>query len=539
MLNSLSIKKCRPILSTEAMRGLDNETKTFNTRGADYGVFGFSNGGFTAPTPIDAGFILMKEAGKALLKQVQEFLKGDAYTANVAIFVGGGNNGGDGLVLGKLMIDENMHCTVFSLAKPETFKNEARLAYEDFLSVGGRLASATEGLPIVPGFSLIVDCMLGNGASGELRPAFAQVVETINNWHIPVIAADSPTGYDSTQHTKGSTCIHATETVLFGMPRLDAYSRSTSDVFGKVTIAPLHYPEDLIRKFSQNIFLATEEIIPDLVPYRDEAGEKREQGCALIIAGSGNMTGAAVLCTEAALRSGAGLVTLAAPKAVIPIMQNKLTEPIFCGLGVNGCECISVAHLLQLQQAASHVNAIAIGPGLGVETETQDAIRMFLTGLNTPVVIDADAINACGSAFFCMPGGPSQAIITPHKREWERNFGPLPSNENFYPEYLRQFATQFKLTIVLKGSPTYIALPDGRVYIVPARNSGMAKGGSGDVLTGILVSLLAQGMPIAEAAILGVLLHQKAGAMARHDLGPYGMLPSDVIKYLPISFGIA
>jgi NAD(P)H-hydrate epimerase len=161
---------------------------------------------------------------------------------------------------------------------------------------------------------------------------------------------------------------------------------------------------------------------------------------------------------------------------------------------------------------------------------------MFLTGITAPVVVDADAINACGSAFFCMEGGPANAIITPHKREWERNFGPLPSNESFYPEYLKQFATQFKITIVLKGCPTYIAIPDGRIYIVECHNSGLAKGGSGDVLTGIITALLAQGLATAEAAVLGVLLHQKAGKIAREKWGAFSMLPSDVIKALPQAF---
>ena len=145
--------------------------------------------------------------------------------------------------------------------------------------------------------------------------------------------------------------------------------------------------------------------------------------------------------------------------------------------------------------------------------------------------------SACGSAFFCMEGGPANAIITPHNREWERNFGPLPTNECFYPEYLQQFATQFKITIVLKGCPTYVAIPDGRVYVIPARNSGLAKGGAGDVLTGIITALLAQGLPTAEASVLGVLLHQKAGRLTREKMGAFGMLPSDVIEMLPAAFG--
>lgn len=532
---------CTPIISAAAMRSLDNETKLFNTRNNGFGSYGEgSEAG--AMTAIEAGYVLMKEAGAALFERVKEILGGrrdviEANHSHVAVFVGGGNNGGDGLVLATRLIEEGIPCTVYSLAKPETFKNEARVAFEDFEANRGKLIYVNGNLPKAPRFALVVDCMLGNGTSGELRPAFAQVVEAINSWGIPVLAADAPTGFDSLEHHRGEVCIKASETMLFGLPRLDAFTSEGSEVFGKVKVAQLHYPLELIQKFDENLYLADESFIPELLPLRNESGDKRAQGTAMIIAGSGNMTGAAFLCTKAALRSGAGLVTLATPKAILPILQSKLVEPVFCGLGDKNCDIISVSHMLQLQERAKHQSAIAIGPGLGTDPETQDAIRVFLTGLNVPVVIDADAINACGSAFFCIQGGPTQAIITPHKREWERNFGSLPTNENFYPEYLRNFAKQFNIVILLKGSPTYVALPDGKVFVIPARNSGMAKGGSGDVLTGIIASLLAQGLTTGDAAVLGALLHQKAGRLTRKDLGAYSMLPSDVIDHLHLAFG--
>lgn len=524
---------CPPLVTAEAMRVLDNDTKVYNTRN-DFSSS--SDASQISSTPIGAGYLLMKQAGQALFDHVVQFLDKNKMRKSVAIFIGGGNNGGDGLVLAKLLIENKIPCTAYSLAKAETFKNEARMACDDFFSAGGKLIYPCDELPGDPQFSLVVDCMLGNGASGELRPAFANVVNTINGWNIPVIAADAPTGFDSAQHSVGNPCIHAAETLQFGLPRLDAYTSAGSAVFGLASVANLPYPDELIRKIDVGVFLVHESMIDDLLPMRNECGDKRAQGTAMIIAGSSNMPGAAALCTEAALRSGAGLVTLATPRACIRTLQAKLSEPVFCGLGDSDCETLSVMHLMHLQDVAAKQNAIAIGPGLGTEQETQDTIRMFLTGLNTPVVVDADAINACGSAFFCMEGGPSNAIITPHKREWERNFGPLPANESYYPEYLRNFAMQFQITILLKGTPTYVALPDGRVYVVPARNSGLAKGGCGDVLTGIIVSLLSQGLPTAEAAVLGALLHQKAGKITRDELGAFSMLPSDVVKNLHKAF---
>ncbi len=541
-LASLTYNECPPIVSAESMRFLDGDTK--RSRVSNSGIHPLwnlhneaspSNGsGFS--TPIEAGYALMKLAGKALFQRVCKILGEKACEKKVAIFIGGGNNGGDGLALASNLITAGIPCTAYSLAKTTSFKDEAALAYQDFVDNGGMLVHSTDRFPDHPDFSLVVDCMLGNGASGELRPAFARAVIAIDEWGIPVLAADAPTGFDFTAHCCGIPCIEACETVLFGLPRLDAFTQEGSKAFGNPVIEPLDYPDNLIDKISSGIFLATEKLIPKLLPDRDETCDKRSQGAAMLIAGSANMTGAAALSTRAALRSGAGLVTLSTPGALLPVLQTRLEEPVFCGIGDRSTDRLSVLHLMQLQEASKHQNAIAIGPGLGTDTETQDAIRMFLTGLQVPVVVDADAINACGSAFFCIKGGPAHAIVTPHKREWERNFGPLPSNECYYPEYLRQFATQFGITIVLKGSPTYIALTDGRIYIVPARNSGLAKGGSGDVLTGIIVSLLAQGLAEPEAAVLGVLLHQKAGRIAREKLGAFGMLPSDVIEMLPQAF---
>ena len=542
-LLGLTYKECPPMVSAEAMRFLDGDTKRSRVSTSGFSPFWDPQAGIESTsidefeTAIDAGYGLMKLAGRKLFEKAVAMLGEKSESKSVAVFVGGGNNGGDGLVLAKLLIDAGIPCIIYSLAKAETFKNEAAMAYKDFSESGGKLIYIND-LPVHdPKFALAVDCMLGNGASGELRPAFARVVIALNDWNIPILAADSPTGFDSSEHRCGENCVHATETLVFGLPRLDAYTSEGARVFGKTSVEPLDYPDSQIDKVLSGVFLATEDIIPALLPDRDEFGDKRSQGTALVIAGSGNMTGAAALCTKACLRSGAGLVTTATPKALLPALQSKLDEPVFYGIGDATTDKLSIMHLMQLQDLAMHQNAIAIGPGLGTDTETQDAVRMFLTGLQIPVVVDADAINACGSAYFCMDGGPTNAIITPHKREWERNFGPLPANENFYPEYLQQFATQFKITIVLKGCPIYVAIPDGRVYVIPARNSGLAKGGAGDVLTGIITALLAQGLPTAEAAVLGALLHQKAGRLTREKMGAFGMLPTDVIEMLPAAFG--
>ena len=596
-LDQFSYTELKPILSTEGMRALDKAAKEALAGDA---------------TAIEAGYDLMKQAGAALFKKVVEILnrnvagRWDVYRGaddapssepayngagdaprSVAVFVGGGNNGGDGLVLAKLLIEAGIPCTVYSLAAADKFQNEAKMALEDFSQAGGRLtiySPAAESLssvgtapvsrslsqaetapisrclsraPRFADFDLIVDCMLGNGAHGELRELYAAAVRDIGDAGVPVVAADAPTGYDSQAHGRREPCIHALETLMFGFPRLDAYTREGGPAFGKAAVAPLCYPEEIVRQFDEKVYLAEESLIPQMLPERDDWGDKRKQGCAMIVAGSGDMPGAAALCTQAALRSGAGLVTLASPDAIMPVLQAKLSEPVFCNLqdisGQDGdtvddrATALSPAHIPQILEKTAHNQALAIGPGIGSAECTRDAVIEILPQVKCPMVIDADALNAIatfnktsaspasGAASF-LHGIATAAVLTPHRREFERLFGALPTNEIDIPNLLRDIARHTKKVILLKGAPTFVASPDGRVFIVPAHNSGLAKGGSGDVLTGIITALLAQGLPACEAAVLGALLHQKAGRIARTKMGAFSMLPSDVIGALPQAF---
>ena len=572
LLDQFSFTELMPVLSTEGMRALDKAAKEAlakDVRQTNAPIEGEPR------AAIEAGYELMKQAGAALFQKVVEVL--DAYRGagnaprSVAVFVGGGNNGGDGLVLAKLLIEAGIPCTTYSLAAANKFQNEAKMALEDFALAGGRLiayspaddslsqAETARRMPRFAGFTLAVDCMLGNGAHGELRELYAAAVRDIAASNIPVVAADAPTGYDSQEHVRREPCTRACETLLFGFPRLDAYTREGGPAFGEASVAPLGYPAGIVTQFNENTFLATESLIPQMLPERDDWGDKRTQGCAMIVAGSGDMPGAAALCTGAALRSGGGLVTLASPDAIMPVLQAKLSEPVFCNLqdisGQDGdtvddrATALSPAHIPQILEKASHNQALAIGPGIGSAECTRDAVIEILPQVKCPMVIDADALNAIatlnktsasptsGAASY-LHSIETAAILTPHRREFERLFGALPTNDIDIPKLLRDIARNTKKVILLKGAPTFVASPDGRVFIVPAHNSGLAKGGSGDVLTGIITALLAQGLPTAESAVLGALLHQKAGRIARKKLGAFSMLPSDVIEMLPQAFSL-
>lgn len=547
-MSPLSALNLTPVLSTSSMRELDAASKKFLAEQQKESP--------SEQDVIQSGYTLMQEAGLALFKLVQA-----KSLEPVAVFIGGGNNGGDGLVLAKHLLQAGIKNTVFSLAPTNKFQNEAKLALKDFFKAGGQLYEVTE---LLDGFKLIVDSMLGNGAKGELRTAYANAVQVINNSGLPVIAADAPTGYDSAAHICNNICTNANETMLFGFPRLDAYVKEGGRAFGKATVANLNYPDELVKQIDEKNYLVTEDTIPQLLPERNEWGDKRAQGTALIIAGSKDMPGAAALCTEATLRSGAGLVTLATTQAIMPVLQTKLSEPVFCSLEDSEKReddtnykdnCVGERRGTLLQQhiptiikRAEHANAIAIGPGLSTNKEAVKAVLELLPQLNTPTVIDADALNAIASlndnsptcdsaAIEYLQNMQAPAILTPHVREFARLFGKLPDSFEI-PNRLRSIATSTNKVLLLKGAPTYIATPDRNVYVIPVANSGMAKGGSGDVLTGIIVAHLAQGIGTAEAAVLGALLHQKAGRIAREQFGAFSMLPSDIIKNLHKAFSL-
>ena len=499
LLEQFNYRELLPILSTEGMRALDKAAKEEMTKAAGNGV-----------SAVDAGYELMKQAGTALFEKVVEVLdgyRGAVYRGagdaprSVAVFVGGGNNGGDGLVLAKLLIEAGIPCTTYSLAAADKFQNEAKMALDDFSQAGGRLIAyspADDSLsqagtaPRFADFNLIVDCMLGNGAHGELRELFAAAVRDIGAAGVPVVAADAPTGYDSQAHGRREPCTHALETLMFGFPRLDAYIREGGEVFGKPSVAALPYPDTLTRNYDTKLYLATDALIPQMLPERDDWGDKRKQGCAMIVAGSGDMPGAAALCTGAALRSGAGLVTLASPDAIMPVLQAKLSEPVFCNLqdmaGQDGdsvddrATALAPAHIPQILEKAKHNQAFAIGPGISSSDCTRDAVIELLPQIQCPMVIDADALNAIatlnktvasptsGAASF-LGGIANTAILTPHRREFERIFGALPASDIDIPELLRDIAHHTKKIILLKGAPTFVAIPDGRVFVIPAHNS--------------------------------------------------------------------
>lgn len=481
-------------------------------------------------TSLKKGYALMEEAGEALFEKIQSFRsnhQSEAYKP-VLIFTGGGNNGGDGFVAARLLCKNKVPYSVYGLINPKDFKNEALLAYRDFIKAGGEFSLISDATKFVIEPSsgcLIVDALLGVGASGDLRPKFAKLVEMLNDLDLPILAVDSPT-----------IPLRANETLMFGFPRREAFELETTPYYGFISVAPLSYKKSLVQKISSLDYWIPDSNFRPLFPCRNEFGDKRAQGTGLLIAGSLGMTGAPSLAALAALRSGIGLLSMAVPLCLLEILSVKLTEPVLYPIGDSSARGFAEDQVDEIKSYFKHQNAICIGPGISQRVEAKKMIIDLLPSFTSPVILDADALNA-------LEGKPEKllylkvpAIITPHVREWGRLFGPLPTKIEDVLKVVKEKASQYKVTIVLKGVPTYIASSKGEVYLVGKGNSGLAKGGSGDVLAGIILALLAQGLSTIEAALLGAWVHAKAGQHARTRLGTFSMLPSDLIDSLSSVF---
>lgn len=475
---------------------------------------------------LEKGYALMEEAAKAVFSKIKELLKNNKLEKEkVLVFVGPGNNGGDGLLVASYLQKENISVSVLGMKPSESFKNEALLAFKEFKANGGVFEILNEqNFKDLTGVSFIVDALLGLGVQGSLKANYERVVKWINASKIPVVSIDCPT-----------IPLKANYTFVVGFHRVEILEEENLEYYGKWEVLPLSYSKENISKFEKKVFGIEEASIWKLLSKRNEWQDKRGQGVALLIAGSVGMAGAASLCAQGALRSGIGLLYMAIPESMESIFSTKLNEPVLLPYKDFGCGHLTLENREELKAFLKHKNALAIGPGLSHKERTAEAIRELLLNVSVPMILDADALNAFVGRVEILKQ-LNQVIITPHLREWERLFGTLPKSLKEKCQVLQQVAFEYQITIILKGPFNIIALSNGEAYILGKPNSGMAKGGSGDALTGILLALLSSGLSIEKTAILGTWIHSKAGQAVRKKLGAYGMLPSDVVNALPEVF---
>lgn len=487
---------------------------------------------------------LMENAGNEAVSQIERIM-GNLHNKKVSIFAGKGNNGGDGFVIARHLYNQGAKVKVFLIGNKADVTGDALINLQIVVYMGIDVMEVTnEGDWDKVKFAMtftdcLVDALVGTGFTGKLSGHMAQVVESMNKTNKVVIAIDVPSGVDADTGQVSGTAVKADHTITFSLPKQGLLLYPGASYAGDVTVADIGIPRTLLvdEKIKQNII--TSAIVRQIFPKRSPDAHKGSCGKVLIIAGSKGMTGAAALASDAAVRAGAGLVVLGIAESLHDIMETKLTEVMTRPLAEVAAGIMGQGAVNDIEEMALLNDAVAIGPGLGRHVDTMTSIRQIIKTVEKPLVIDADALYALVDHTHILAETKAVPILTPHSGEMARLVGLTPDEVNQDRIYIaRQAAIEWGSIIILKGARTLVAFPDGEVYININGNAGMATGGTGDVLTGVIVALMAQGLSSHEAALTGVYIHGLAGDIVAGS-GMIGMTASDLIRALPATiFGI-
>ncbi len=477
-----------------------------------------------------SGYSYMIRAALGLFNAASEMIEASS-GGEIAIICGKGNNGGDGYVVARMLMDAGHSVMCYSLYDTDELKGEAKIAFNEYISRKGNflILNDIEDLAAINGSSLIIDAMLGTGLRGDPGGICAQAIETVNNSGVAVLSVDTPSGLNNDTGIPGDPCVRADITVTMGFPKVGLYFYPGKLFAGRLIVQDLGYPDEIVAQKKGAIYLPSPNFIRKNFPPRYPDGSKFDHGLALLISGSRGYTGAPTLAAEAALRVGCGMTHLAAPCSCIPILSIKNTETVLHSLDENENGTVAYSSIDQIKELVKGKNALCIGPGLGHDTQACELVREIISSVKLPSVLDADGLNA----YKEMPGElkkhNGELVITPHRGEWQRLFGELPSEPLEIISQVKSIASLYRITILLKGSTTIVASPKGDVYILPFGNSALAKAGTGDVLSGIMVSLIAMGIHTTMAAVLGGYIQQNAAALASQSLSEYSVTATDVI----------
>lgn len=437
------------------------------------------------------------------------------------LFCGNGNNGGDGFAIARLLYLKGFDVDVFISKQNLKFSNDALINFRRLKDISGisiKDFSETEKYNFEK--TVIIDALFGTGLSRNLEGAYKDLIKNLNLKNNHKISIDIPSGmFADKLNDENSVIFQADYTLTFQFWKKTFFYPETGKFVGKIIVLDIKLSQEFIEKTETNDFVIDEDLILKIFRPRDDFSHKGTYGKSIIIGGSYGKIGAAVLAIKSALKSGSGLTFVLAPTCGYEILQTTCPEAMF----IEGGE----KFITQIDEVENAV--YGIGPGLGTEEETEKALLKFLKNNSSPLILDADALNIISKNEDRLKLIQKKSIITPHPKEFERLFG---STENSIERLnlAKTKAKELAIYIVLKDHHTQVINPEGKIFYNITGNSGLAKGGSGDVLTGIITSLLAQKYSSEEAAVLGVWLHGKAADLASEKYSKEAMQPTDVIN---------
>lgn len=483
------------------------------------------------------GMVLMENAGQAVVQEAEKML-GSFEGKKAAIFCGGGNNGGDGLVVARHLHNRGCEVRLYFLNDPEVFRGDALANYQILNNMGVSSFQLTEGSRLnvarmaLWSSDIAIDAIFGTGLRDDVRDVTLSVINMINESDTPVISCDIPSGLNSTTGQPLGGAVKADVTVTFGYAKIGMMLPAARAYVGRLVVADISLPRQIEDSLKSRRELINADFVKRWLPERNPDAYKGDFGHIAVVAGSPAMPGAAILAARGALKAGAGRVTAALPSACRTAFTAQLPESMLLNTMDNENGGFSINEIDKI--VSFPADAWMIGPGMGRDQLTLDFIRNIIPKLGAPAVLDADALFAICGHLRLLKKAQAPLVITPHAGEMAKLLGvnveDVLSNRVTVAE---GFARQTNVVVVLKGAGTVVATPEGRVFINSSGNPGMATGGSGDVLAGMIATLLAQGMVPAVAAACAVWLHGTAGDLAVEQNSMAGLVAGDIVEAVP------
>jgi len=483
--------------------------------------------------------VLMENAGLRVL-EVIERLESDLKTRRILLLCGRGNNGGDTFVLARHLRNRGVPFDALLFGKRREVRGSALVNLRALERAGGTLREVTDragwkgARALLHGCDLIVDGILGTGLSRPVGGWLAGVLADVNAAGALVVAVDVPSGLSGDTAEIPGPCVRADHTVTFVRPKRPHVLPPAEEMCGRLHVVDIGLPEEAVAAERVDLDLLSADELRSIVPRRRADTHKGDYGHALVVAGSRGKGGAARMASLGALRAGCGLVTAAVPAGLQSGFVSRAMEVMTEGLPETAEGTLASSGLDRVLALLEGKRAIAIGPGLSTHPETRALVREVVRRARVPVVLDADGINAFDGNLAALSGRGRPLVLTPHPGEMGRLDGASAREvQSRRLSLAREFALRHRCHLVLKGHRTLCATPEGRVHVNTTGNPGMATGGSGDVLTGLLLGLLAQGIEVGAAVRLGVYLHGLAGDLAAAELGEAPLIARDILHHFP------
>lgn len=488
------------------------------------------------------GIILMENAALAVVEKAAAYLRQhNGHCA--AVICGKGNNGGDGMAVARHLHQRGFDVRTYILSDPSQFTGDAALNYNILYNINAPITvlSYQDAQEAWERFyadlqraDMIIDALFGTGIKGEIQGLAADVVKAINESGKYILAVDMPSGVNGDSGAICGCAVKADETVTFCLPKIGQLIYPGKEYTGLLTVADICIPRAAVNAMDIDVEYITVDDVRPIMPKRHADSHKGDYGHVLVIGGSVGFSGAPLMAAQAALKSGAGLVTLAVPYSIYDIAASSVKEVMVRPLEYDGQGRISARALDSIIVLAEKADTIIIGPGMQVYDDVFPILRNIIKDVDIPIVLDADALNAISQQKEILRCGHGRLILTPHPGEMSRLTGlPAAQVQQQRLKTARDFAVAHDAVVVLKGAATVTACPDGRIYINSTGNAGMATAGSGDVLTGVIAALIGQHLPVDRAAYAGAFIHGMAGDMAAERQGLHGLISGDIINGIP------